>query len=71
MALNCEYSTALGDDWEKGVDGQINIHYWYPELRLSHGGHMVQTEEAQGRAGGGQEHSKQRAWTMSLRSSLG
>ena len=53
------------------MDGQIDIHYWYPELRLSHGGHMVQREEVQGGAGGGQEHSKQRAWTMSLRSSLG
>ena len=34
------------------MDGQIDIHYWYPELRLSHGGHPVQREEAQAGAGG-------------------
>lgn len=62
---------SLGDDWETGVDGQIDIHYWYPQLRLSHGGHMVQRKQAQGGTRGGQEHSKQGAWTMSLRSSLG
>lgn len=34
------------------MDGQIDIHYWYPELRLSRGGHRVQREEAQAGAGG-------------------
>ena len=48
------------DDWETGVDGQIDIHYWYPELRLSRGGHPVQREEAQAGAGGGGQDTASR-----------